>query len=113
MPKNVENKEATIKMVKEQKPDTTAKNKVLTFTLPESGIEVVMDFKKNTGKLLDEARTVNESDTTGFAVTRYIIANIATFNGETFTPEDICNLDAFDVLELEATYGAARKKPAK
>ncbi len=96
MTKKIENKEATTKAVEEQKPGIASKSKIVTFTLPESEIEVVMDFNKNTGNLLDEARTVNEKDTTGFAVTRYIIANIATFNGETYTPEDIRNLDAFD-----------------
>ena len=87
-------------------------NKIVAFVLPESGIEVVMDFNKNTAKLLDEARLVCEDDKTGYAVTRYIISNISTFNGHQCTVRELeNNLDAFDIIELETQYGKARKKP--
>lgn len=88
-----------------------AENKEIVKFELSSGIKVEMDLSKNTARLLSEARKIYKEDETGYEISHYLISCISTFDGETITSEDMKDkLSAFDILELEAQFGALRKK---
>ena len=69
--------------------------------LPVSGLEVKMDTTKATGHVLMQARQESNGGATSGV---FLIAKLATFNGEQKTGFDILDLDAEDVLALEDYY---------
>lgn len=69
--------------------------------LPVSGLEVKMDTTKATGHVLIQARQESNGGATSGV---FVIAKLATFNGEQKTGFDILDLDAEDVLALEDYY---------
>ncbi|MGN1125535.1 MAG: hypothetical protein ACI4SM_05050 [Candidatus Gastranaerophilaceae bacterium] len=69
--------------------------------LPVSGLEVKMDTTKATGHALMQARQESNGGATSGV---FLIAKLATFDGEQKTGFDILDLDAEDVLALEDYY---------
>lgn len=92
-----ESQEQITEEIKEQeikKPDDV-------LILPVSGLEVKMDTTKATGHTLMQARQESNGVATSGV---FLIAKLATFNGELKTGFDILDLDAEDVLALEDYY---------
>lgn len=75
-------------------------------TLP-SGIKVEFDPSKSTGHTLMKARKASG----GFATVIYIMAEIATFDGEKLPAPEILNYQDHDVIAIEELWESA--KPGK
>lgn len=81
-----------------------SKKDLETLTL-SNGVEVKIDGEKANGHLLMKCRNASG----GMATVIYMIAEIATFNGEKLPAEEILNYSAFDIVALEEAWANLKK----
>ena len=94
-------------MTKETKQQTTKEQNIFKTTLSESGINVVLDKLKCNGYALMRARMAGQgSDKTTF----YLLAECCTFDGKNMKAEELFELSAFDLMELEELWAKSSKK---
>lgn len=79
-----------------------------TTILPESGIKVILDKSKCNGQALINARMAGQGNPD--KVVFFLIAACSTFDGETKIAEEILEMSAFDLMELEEFWAKTSKK---
>ena len=84
----------------------TDNKNIVKATLQDSKMEVVADLSKANGRTLMKAREASG----GMATVIYIMAEIATFNGEQIpAPELLDKLSAYDIIDLESIWASGKK----
>lgn len=82
---------------------TEKTNENLVKLTLSNGIKVEFDANKGNGHKLMKARKASG----GFGAVIYLIAEIATFDGEKMPAEEILNFNARDIITLEETWDSA------
>lgn len=82
---------------------TEKTNENLVKLTLSNGVKVEFDPKKGNGHCLMKARQASG----GMATIIYILAEIATFNGEKMPAPEILNYNAHDIIALEEAWGNA------
>ena len=94
-------------MAEEKTIKETKDPNIFKTTLTESGINVVLDKSKCNGHALMRARMAGQG---GEKTTFYLIAECCTFDGKKMIAEDLFDLSAFDLSDLEEFFAKSSKK---
>lgn len=99
----------TISISEIQQENKTEDNpKIIKFELSD-GKKVEMDMNRATGKLLMEARLLQEN-TQKVSLSIFILSLLCKFDGLSLSADEILDLNLDDVLLLEGVY-TTKKKP--
>ena len=83
---------------------TKAQTENLVKLTLSNGVKVEFDPTKGNGHCLMKARQASG----GMATVIYILAEIATFDGEKMPAPEILNFNAHDIISLEEAWGNAK-----
>ncbi len=82
---------------------TKAQTENLVKLTLSNGVKVEFDPAKSNGHALMKARKASG----GFGAVIYLIAEIATFDGEKMPAEEVLNYSARDIITLEEAWDSA------